>query len=114
MKTRFAVESNFAMSAGDAYTHHYFDRNREVGRFKLVASLAGKRMIGLRDDWRKFSLMLNWKERTKLWLFPIYSVSQSESGFERIFQAAVVMPIFSLNLAAGECWSTEFNLEVIT
>lgn len=39
-----------------------------------------------------------------LWRFPIETVSQSESGFERIYQASSLLLHWALRLQPGQDW----------
>ncbi|MFA4986132.1 MAG: alpha-amylase/4-alpha-glucanotransferase domain-containing protein [Candidatus Brocadiia bacterium] len=110
---RLGVESNFGMSGGDSYLHHYFDENGQLGRFKIVASLSARKMLGLADDWRKFSAILRTDKTANFWMWPVYTVSQSESGFEKVFQCAAVMPVFELSLPAGGSTAIRLSLEIM-
>lgn len=114
LSLRMGVESNFGMSAGDAYTHNYFGAEGLLGRFKLAASLLNRDKVALRDDWRKFEVSLGWTSKTEMWLYPIYTISQSEGGFERVFQCAAVMPLFAFTLNAGDAHKFSITLEVRT
>ena len=109
---RLGIESNFAMSAGDAFDHYYTASEGNIGPFKLLASLSRRTFISLTDDWRNFRATLNWSEPVDLWLFPVYTVSQSESGFEKVFQGAVVMPVFGCEIKCGDTKSIELQLEI--
>ncbi|MDZ7816157.1 MAG: alpha-amylase/4-alpha-glucanotransferase domain-containing protein [Planctomycetota bacterium] len=114
VELRFVCESNFAMSAGDAFDHFYYAQEGQLGRFKLVAALSGRKEVGLCDDWRRFRVHLKWSEESDLWLFPLYTVSQSESGFEKLFQGAVVAPVFEIALLPEEPVRLSAMLEVST
>jgi hypothetical protein len=47
-----------------------------------------------------------------LWRAPVETVSQSESGFERVYQSSMVMPIWRLSLLPGKSWETEIRVRI--
>jgi len=47
-----------------------------------------------------------------LWRAPVETVSQSESGFERVYQSSMVMPLWRISLGAGATWETEIRVKV--
>ncbi len=111
---RLGVESTFGVSAPDAPDRYYEGEEGKLGRFGLTAALEGRRFVTLCDEWRRFRVRLDWREKASLRLFPIYTVSQSEAGFERVFQGAVVMPLFDVELEPGESRAFSIDLEVST
>ena len=44
------------------------------------------------------------------WRFPLETVSNSESGFERTYQGSVIAPRFPVRLAPGESVEVELSL----
>lgn len=57
--------------------------------------------IELLDDWMGMTYRLAFDRPTALWRFPIQTVSQSEAGFERVYQSSAIFPNWKLNLAPG-------------
>jgi hypothetical protein len=47
-----------------------------------------------------------------LWRFPIETVSQSEGGFERVYQSSVVFPNWIIRLEPGEVWKVVLRQEI--
>jgi alpha-amylase len=47
-----------------------------------------------------------------LWYFPMETISNSEAGFERVYQGICVTPTWELQLEPGATWEVElrFNL----
>jgi hypothetical protein len=39
-------------------------------------------------------------------------VSQSEAGFERVYQSSMVMPLWRISLAPGKTWKTEIRVRI--
>ena len=57
--------------------------------------------IGFRDDWHGFELMLSLEPASRLWRFPVATVSQSEAGLESNYQGSCLLPHWELHLPAG-------------
>ena len=69
----------------------------EVSRVRLVLG------------WLDMGIELCWSCPATLWRFPIETISNSEAGFERIYQGSCVMPVWEVNLAPGEVWQVEMD-----
>ncbi len=48
--------------------------------------------LALVDEWLDLSVQLQWSNPAGLWCYPIETVSQSEAGFEGVFQSSAVIP----------------------
>ena len=71
------------------------------------------RSFGLRDEYLGLDISLILDNPATLWRFPIETVSQSEGGFERIYQSSVVFPNWKLELKAGESWEVKIRQEIV-
>jgi 4-alpha-glucanotransferase len=49
-----------------------------------------------------------------LWVAPIETVSESEEGFERVYQGSQIMGVWEVDLSSAEAWSAETVLHVST
>jgi len=100
---RFGVEFNFTLLAGDAEDRFYFcpGKTLDANRMNSMGELEGVETIGLRDSWHKFQLTLSFNPSTRLWRFPVETVSQSEDGFERTYQGSCLLAHWPLDLAPG-------------
>ena len=49
---------------------------------------------------------------SSIWRFPIETVSQSESGYDRVYQSSVVFPNWQLQLAGRGSWSNQLALMI--
>lgn len=89
----FAVEMNFAAMAGHADDRYYSDADgRRLGMLDSRLDLAETDAVGLHDEWLDLGIRLNWSIPAALWCFPVETVSQSEAGFEGVYQSSVVIP----------------------
>ena len=67
--------------------------------------------LTLVDEWLKVSLDLAPSPPCKLWwLCPIFSVSQSEEGFEKVYQGSAIMPVWDVALKASGFWEGSVEL----
>jgi len=51
---------------------------------------------------------------TSLWQFPLYTVSLSESGFEKTYQSTVLFPNWKLRLNPDEVWQVKIIKRIDT
>jgi hypothetical protein len=42
----------------------------------------------------------------------VETVSQSEAGFERVYQSSMVMPVWRISLLPGKTWDAEIGVLV--
>lgn len=100
----FGMELNLGLlapNAPDRYVLINSQRPAEVN-FAATGSYVAVRTVALVDEWRKVQIELGLKEPVVLWRFPIYTVSLSEGGMEKVFQAASFLFHRRLTLAPQE------------
>ncbi len=106
----FAIEFNLAGMAGHAQDRYYRDPSGErLGMLDSrldVPSLSG---IGLTDEWLNLSVGLDWSVPAGLWCFPIQTVSQSEGGFEGVYQSSAVIPHWIVNADDSGRWEVRIR-----
>lgn len=110
----FGTEFNVALLAGNAPDrYYYFDRqlsdHRHLASSGIVESV---RQMGLKDEWQKIDVQFQFDQPAMVWRFPIETISQSEGGFERVYQSSVIVPNWKLKLAASEVWTVEIHQQV--
>ncbi|SIO14326.1 alpha-amylase [Singulisphaera sp. GP187] len=89
----FAVEMNFAAMAGRAGDRYFRDgAGGRLGMLDTRLDLARTDALELVDEWLDLSVQLQWSNPAGLWCFPIETVSQSEGGFEGVYQSSAVIP----------------------
>lgn len=64
------------------------------------------------DEWQGVSLTLGAPNAQDFWVTPIESVSESEEGFERIYQGSQIMAVWPIELAPGAKWAGRLGLKV--
>ncbi len=109
----FAVEGNYALLSRDdpkryfALPHETLNRVRP-GERSTFANVDGYEIV---DEDRGFRLICR-GHFDGLWIFPVETVSNSEAGFERIYQQTAVVHLFRFNLRRGEKFMTEIMLKI--
>jgi alpha-amylase len=89
----FAIEFNIASMAGHADDRYYSDGSgARLGLLDSRLELAGQTSVTLTDEWLDLSVGLSWSRPAGLWCLPVETVSQSEGGFEAVYQSSAVIP----------------------
>jgi alpha-amylase len=64
------------------------------------------------DEWQKVSIRMDAPGAAKFWTVPIDTVSESEEGFERVYQGSQMLAVWPVELVTGEEWSAEMFVDV--
>lgn len=114
LNTLFAPEWNFSLLGGESDDRYYLLNNEKPENFHMNSKgeTPDIQTVSIVNEWDKFAIRLTSELSTTLWRFPIYTVSMSESGFERVYQSSVLMLRFPLSLDPGEEQSLKFGLRV--
>ncbi|HHT9119924.1 MAG TPA: alpha-amylase/4-alpha-glucanotransferase domain-containing protein [Candidatus Hypogeohydataceae bacterium YC41] len=103
----FGVEFNFAMSAGEAEGRYYLllmDKEERAGHLAMKGSFSQRKNASLVDENLGLKVTLEWDKAAELWLLPLLTVSQSEAGFEKVYQGSTVLPLWHLSMKPGDQW----------
>jgi len=111
----FAIEFNFALLAGNAPDRYYYFQNKQIENPILASTgiVENTTFMGLKDEWLKLDIQLKFKKAATVWRFPIETISQSEGGFERVYQSSVVLPNWKFTLPTAEKWEVTINQKII-
>jgi alpha-amylase len=106
----FAVEINLAAMAGHAPDRYYAEPGgTQLGMLDARLDLAHAEGLTLTDEWLDLSIGLRWSHPAGLWCFPIETVSQSESGFEGVYQSSAVLPHWILTADESGRWEVRIS-----
>ncbi len=100
IRVRFGVEFNFALLAGhsdDAYYRADSLARRDAHLDSRGDSARASR-IALVNEWLGIEIALALREPARVWRAPIETISLSEAGFERVYQASCLMPLWDVRL----------------
>ncbi|HEX7878295.1 MAG TPA: alpha-amylase/4-alpha-glucanotransferase domain-containing protein, partial [Candidatus Eisenbacteria bacterium] len=113
LEFRHGIEFNFTMLAGDADDRWVaIDGTKPAGQPNLGGRgvHAGVRTVSLHDAWEPFSVVLNWTRPADLWRLPVDTISQSEAGFERVYQSTCLLPQWRVALEPNGEWRQAITL----
>jgi len=101
-----AVVNFLAPSAPDRYFE--FDGRRFPLRWAAAVPGSECRIV---DEWQRAAVKLEAPSARYFWTSPIETVSESEDGFERIYQGSQIIAIWPLELAEGADWKCQLQLK---
>jgi alpha-amylase len=104
LECRFAVESALSLLAGDAPDRYFVFPGRKVADVRLASSGSERDVerFGLVDEWMGLEICFELDPPAAVWRAPIETVSNSEAGFERVYQGSAVSVLWPLELVAGK------------
>jgi alpha-amylase len=89
----------------------YFEIAGERYPLRWCASASGS-SLRVVDEWQGVSVTLTSPHAREFWITPIETVSESEEGFERIYQGSQIIAIWPVEMASGAEWHGQLNLNV--
>jgi len=114
LRCSFIVENVFSLLAGDAPDRYY----QFPGRTLSASNLASKgeevmvEEMFLVDEWMKYRIKLTFSPSAEVWRFPIRTVSNSEGGYESVYQGSVVAAVWPLEVPRGEQFECILKFDV--
>jgi len=63
------------------------------------------------DEWQHASVTLDAPSSRGFWIAPIETVSESEDGFERIYQGSQILAVWPVELAQGAEWNARLTFK---
>jgi alpha-amylase len=70
--------------------------------------------VRLVDEWQDVAVEIEAGGARQLWISPIETVSESEEGFERVYQGSQILGVWNVTLDPAKPWSAETVLHVST
>jgi len=102
----FAVECNLAFPGSDPDVWNFHLGNGSAGGdIATLQSFQQQKQLGVIDRLRGFDVSLTYSIPADVWAVPIRTVSQSESGFESVFQSTAIVARWPISLKPGQAWS---------
>ena len=106
----FAVEINIAALAGHAHDRYYADpTGLRLGMLDARLDRERSDGVALVDEWLDAAVGLAWSEPAALWCFPVETISQSEGGFEGVYQSSAVIPRWAITPDASRRWEVRIR-----
>jgi hypothetical protein len=101
---RFVAETLFCLLAGNAPDRYLLWEEKGVPQRAILAShgeMPGGTKVGLKDEWLRLGCTVKAPASTAMWRDALETVSQSEGGYERVYQGTVVAPVWDVRLSPG-------------
>ncbi len=88
----FAVENNLAgLPAGADDRYFYDEHGQRLGQLQTILDLHDAARLSLVDEWLGIDVGVEMDPPANVWSYPLYTVSQSEGGFELVHQSTSVI-----------------------
>jgi len=108
LKCRFAVQNCLSLLAGDAPDRYFLFPDGNRSKLASRGELDGVEKLSVVDEWLGIEISMDFSPAAVLWRFPIETVSNSESGFESVYQGSALVTVWPLELNKG----SEENFEI--
>jgi alpha-amylase len=108
------VEWNLTLLAGDAPDRNYFVKGRDLAhpRLNSVGDETGVTEMGMRDDWLELEINFKTPHPAKFWRYPVETISQSEGGFEKVYQGSCLLLGWEVSLKPEETFKTTVTTQL--
>jgi alpha-amylase len=107
---RVGVELVVNLLAPDAADRYFESRGtRHPLRWSGVLPAPELRAV---DEWQNVAVTVRAETAEQFWVAPIETVSESEEGFERIYQGSQILAVWPLELNPGATWTAQLTLGV--
>jgi len=110
----FGSELDFALLAGDAHDRYFVFPGHELSdaRLRSTGEVNDGNEMFLVDEWLGLRIGITFEPSGSIWRFPIETISQSEAGFERVYQSSVVFPNWKFHLEPGAIWTNKLEITI--
>jgi alpha-amylase len=68
--------------------------------------------FGLRSEYEGLDISFQPDKEVEFWYFPVYTVSYSENGYEKIYQTTSVTPMYRFKSEPMSTFETETKLKI--
>lgn len=111
----FGVEFNANLLAGNAPDRYYYSPDCDIPEPHLASKGALNQIqsLGIRDEYLGIDFLLHWSLPATVWRFPIETISQSESGYEKVYQSSMVMPNWKIELPPLGQWQVRLDQSIV-
>ncbi len=89
----------------------YFEFSGERKPLQWSGIVPGPR-VRLADEWQNVAVELEARGAAELWVAPIETVSESEEGFERVYQGSQILGVWTPEFDTAGKWSANTVLKV--
>lgn len=110
----YASELNFALLGGHTDDRYYIINGKKPNKYLLDSSAIEQQVksITIVNEYDKFSVETKFNKPTRLWRHPIFTISGSEAGLEKVYQSSAVLPNWKIDLTPNEKKKIKFRIIV--
>ncbi len=111
----FGVDFVLALLAGNADDRYYTFPGKTIEQRNLASTgvVLQSGAAYLTDEWLKLQIRLQFDKPADIWRYPIETISQSEGGFERVYQSSIVFPNWKISLAPDAGWELHITKKIV-
>ena len=104
LRALFGVEFCVNLLTGSSFDRYYRSDDRDMNYCKLGERGCDNELshLALRDDWQQIECGFRFDAPARIYRFAVDTVSQSEGGQERVYQASVVIPCWEVTCEPGQ------------
>jgi alpha-amylase len=91
--------------------NRYFES--EGSRFPLgwTGAIPGEK-LDIVDEWQRVRVTLEAPGAREFWIAPIETISESEDGFERVYQGSQILALWQPDFSGPTSWSATLTMRV--
>jgi alpha-amylase len=113
VSVRFGVETNWGMAGGDSSEGSYTVwPGGTLKRLNAITETLGVREAAIVHE-PVGRIIVRVSDAATWWQFPIETVSNSEAGFERVYQGTALVVHWPLDLEPGGIWKLSMKLVLV-
>ena len=94
----------------------YFEAGANRHQLRWAAAVPASDLIGgqlrIVDHWQRVAAAVKAPGAGQFWIAPIETVSESEEGFERVYQGSQILALWPVDSAAGSVWRGQLTLGI--
>ncbi len=104
-------EWNLTLLAGNAPDRNYYVKGKVLDHSRLNSTgiELNVKVAGMTDGWLNLDLLFKLEKEAIFFRYPVETISQSEGGFERVYQGSCLMFGWEVALDPGETFKAGLN-----
>ncbi len=111
LEGRYGIEFHFGLLGGDAPDRYYELSGQDRKPLNTMSAERDLSRLALVDEWDDFRIDLQLSRPALLWRAPLETISMSEAGFERVYQASSLLPTWPITVSPGAVEAFKLTLQ---
>ncbi len=109
---RFGIETNWGIAGGDGPQAYSVWPGGELVRLNALHSIGQAAEVAFVHEWYG-RIIVTADHPAAWWQFPLETISNSEAGFERVYQGTCITSYWPLDLAPGATWQVALRFKLV-